>query len=293
MAIKNRLGKGLDGLIQDKSGIIGGQKPKESQVADSAVMVDVNKIDRNKEQPRKKFDEDSLAQLAESIKQYGVIQPLLVQDMKDHYEIIAGERRWRASIQAGLKEVPVIIKEYSDQDKVAIALIENIQREDLDAIEEAYAYKKLKEDFHLTDDQVAERVSKSRSNITNSMRLLKLGERVQKMLIDGMLSAGQARALLSIEDEEKQYEIAQRIFDQKLSTREVEKLVKNLDKPEGKKVKKNLEKYEIQFKEFSDKLADKLGTKVSVSLKDKNAGKLEIEFYSAEDFDKIYSKLSK
>lgn len=289
-AAKRGLGKGLDGIIKDKKVIA----QKESVVKDSAVMIDVTKIDRNKEQPRKKFDEEALDELAESIKQYGVLQPLLVQDKKDHYEIIAGERRWRASMKAGLKQVPVIIKNLSDQEIVEISLIENIQREDLDAIEEAMAYKRLKQEFNMTDDQVAEKVSKSRAAVTNSMRLLKLSKKVQQMLIDEMLSSGHARALLTVEDEEKQYELALQIFDQKLSVREVEKLVKSLDKPEiSKKKKENLSKYQIHFDEYSKKLTDKLGVKVGVSLKEKNKGKIEIDFYSNDDFEKLYNLLSK
>lgn len=292
MALAKRgLGKGLDGIIKDKSGA-----QKESAVKGAAVMVDINKINRNKEQPRKKFSEGALEELAESIKQFGVLEPLLVQDRKDHYEIIAGERRWRASIKAGLTQVPVIIKDLSDQEIVEISLIENLQREDLDAIEEALAYKRLKTDFNLTDDQVATRVSKSRAAVTNSMRLLKLSKKIQQMIIDDEISQGHARALLSIEDSEKQEEIALKIVDQKLSVREVEKLVKSIDKPVAKsKNKKNvdLEKYQLQFNEYCDTLTAKLGTKASVTLKDKNTGKLELDFYSLDDFEKIFRLLNK
>lgn len=289
-AARRGLGKGLDGIIKDK----GVAPVKESAVKDSAVMVDITKIDRNKDQPRKKFEEDALEELADSIKQYGVIQPIIVQDKKDHYEIIAGERRWRASIKAGLKQIPVIIKNLSPQEVVEIAIIENLQRQDLDAIEEAMAYKRLKTEFSMTDDQVAEKVSKSRAAVTNSMRLLKLSKKVQQMLMDDMISSGHARALLAVEDADKQYEIAQMIFDQKLTVRDVEKIVKNIDKPVAPKKKdSNLTKYQVHFDEYSKKLSEKLGVKVSVNLKNKNSGKLEIDFYNNDDFEKIFDLLNK
>lgn len=293
MAANRGLGKGLDGLIKNKAG--NDAPPKESAVKGASVMIDINKIERNKEQPRKKFDEEALEELAESIKQHGVLQPLLVQDRKDHYEIIAGERRWRASKKAGLKEVPVIIKNMTEQEIVEISLIENIQREDLDPIEEAMAYKRLKQEFKMTDDEVASKVSKSRAAVTNSMRLLKLSPKVQQMITDDMITTGHARALLAIEDPEKQSQIAMDIFDQKLSVREVEKLVKNLTKPEkdkkSKKGKEDLEKYKVHFDDFAGKIAEKHGVKVAVSLKDKNTGKLEIDFYSNEEFEKFYDLL--
>ena len=291
MALAKRgLGKGLDGIIQNKNVAV----PKESKLGDAAVLVDIKKIDRNKEQPRKKFDEEALEELADSIKEFGILEPILVQDRKDHYEIIAGERRWRASIKAGLSEVPVIIKNYTEQQIVEISLIENLQREDLDAIEEAQAYKRLKDEFKLTDDEVAKRVSKSRAYVTNSMRLLKLAQKVQEMVIDDMISTGHARTLLAIEDLDKQYEIAQKVFDEKLSVRELEKLVKSLTSPEKpKKKKEDLSKYQLHFDEYAAKLADKLGVKVGVSLKDKSTGKLEIDFYSSDDFEKIFDKLNK
>ncbi len=290
MAVKRGLGKGMDSIIPNK---IQKEAPKESVVASLAVMMDIKKIDRNKEQPRKRFDEEELDNLADSIKQYGVIEPLLVQDKKDHYEIIAGERRWRASMKAGLKEVPVIIKDLSEQEVVEISLIENLQRKDLDPIEEALAYKRLKNEFGMTDDKVAEKVSKSRAAVTNSMRLLKLCEKVQQMIIDEMITEGHARALITIEDEEKQVEVAQMIFDRKLSVREAEKLVRALAKPKKEKENKNLEQYKIHFDEYANKLTDKLGVKVGVNLKDKNNGKLEIDFYSVDDFEKIFNLLNK
>lgn len=288
------LGKGLDGIIKNKTGVAS-VAPKESAVKGSAVEVDIKKIERNKEQPRKKFEEEALDELSESIKQYGVIQPLLVQDKGDHYEIIAGERRWRASMKAGLKTVPVIIKNLSEQEIVEISLIENIQREDLDAIEEAMAYKRLKTEFNMTDDQVAKKVSKSRVAVTNSMRLLKLCDKVQQMLIEEMITSGHARALLAVEDPDKQYELAQEVFDMNLSVREVEKLVRALSKPKkpGKKDNRNLEQYKVHFEEYANKLTEKLGVKVAVNLKDKSSGKLEIDFNSTDDFERFYNLLNK
>ena len=229
-ANKHALGKGLDSLIANKVGTAPLAENKKSEEKPAEVKVKISKVEPNREQPRKNFDEDALLELAESIKQFGVLQPLLVQDRKDYYEIIAGERRWRAAKIAGLKEVPVIIKKLTEQEMVEISLIENIQRENLNPIEEALAYKRLLNEFNLKQDEVAERVSKSRTAVTNSMRLLKLNEKVQQMVIDDMLTTGHARALLGIEDQEKQYVVAQQIFDEKLSVRETEKLVKKIQK---------------------------------------------------------------
>ena len=218
MAIKKSgLGKGLDSLIPEKAKTPSVQKSERDDAEKieshkEAIMVDIQKVEPNHKQPRKNFDEDALLELSESIKQFGILQPLLVQDQKEYYEIIAGERRWRAAKMAKIKEVPVIIKKLTDQEIVEISLIENIQREDLNPIEEAIAYKRLLEEFHLKQDEVAERVSKSRTAVTNSMRLLKLSDRVQQMIIDDMLTTGHARALIGIEDEEKQYALAQKIF---------------------------------------------------------------------------------
>ena len=286
----NRLGRGLDTLIPQKTKKT---EEKETPVAEGRVMVDINKIERNKQQPRKNFDEAGLDELSDSIKQHGIIQSIVVQDRGDHYEIIAGERRWRAARLAGLKEVPVEIKHYTEQEMAEVSLIENLQREDLNPIEEALAFKQLKEMFSLTDDQVAEKVSKSRAAITNSLRLLKLDERVQQMVIDEMLTTGHVRALLTVTDGDRQYKLAQDAFDQKLSVREVEKLIKNLDKPaKVKKSKDDAEQYKLQYEEFAKKLEAKLGTKVSISLREKNSGKLEIDFYSLDDFEKIYKALA-
>ena len=224
MAAARGLGKGLDTMIPNK---IGGDRAvtdttRKPEIGKDVVYVKIGKVEPNREQPRKNFDEDALLELSESLKQYGVLQPLLVQDKKDYYEIIAGERRWRAAKLAGLKEVPVIIKKLTDQEIVEISLIENIQRENLNPIEEALAYKRLLEEFHLKQDEVAERVSKSRTAVTNSMRLLKLDERVQQMVIDELITTGHARTLLGIADNEQQFTLAQQIFDEKLSVRETE-----------------------------------------------------------------------
>lgn len=286
-AKKSGLGKGLDSLITNKVNKteIAVQKPELDK---EVVLVKITKIEPNREQPRKNFDEDSLLELAESIKQYGILQPLLVQDKKDYYEIIAGERRWRAAKIAGLKDIPVIVKQLTDQEMVEISLIENIQRENLNPIEEALAYKKLLEDFHLKQDEVAERVSKSRTAVTNSVRLLKLDGRVQQMVIDDMISTGHARAILSIEDKEKQYSIAQKIFDEKLSVRETEKLIKKLQNPKQEiSSGKEDDKMSVIYEDIEEKMKSILGTKVSIHTKDKKKGKIEIEYYSNDELDRI------
>lgn len=296
MAVKKGgLGKGLDSLITDKvgAGRVTAVRPSadgQSEKVTDGVMVNINKVEPNRDQPRKNFDEDALVELSESIRQFGVLQPLLVQDKSDYYEIIAGERRWRAAKLAGLKEIPVIIKQLSDQEVVEISLIENIQRENLNPIEEAFAYKRLLTEFHLKQDEVAERVSKSRTAVTNSMRLLKLDERVQQMVIDDMISTGHARALLGIEDGEKQYTTAQKIFDEKLSVRETEKLVKKIQQEKDipvEKEKKADAKMEAIYQDLEEKMKSILGTKVAIRQKDDKKGKIEIEYYSMEELDRI------
>ena len=274
-----------------------GETKEKKQKADTKeksaeTIVAITKVEPNRKQPRKYFDEDALQELADSIKQFGLLQPILVQDRKDYYEIIAGERRWRAARLAGLKEVPVIIKNYTDQEIVEIALIENIQREDLNPIEEAQAYKRLLEEFNLKQDEVAERVSKSRAAVTNSIRLLKLNDKVQQMVIDDMISTGHARALLAVEDEEEQYALAQKIFDEKLSVREIEKLVKNLHKP-AKAKKLNDKALQAIYLDIEDRLKQRLSTKVAVTSKGEGAGKIEIEFYSHEDLDRILEMIGR
>ena len=291
MAAKKGLGKGLDSLITDKVGKPAAkeEKPKSEHAAD-AIIMDIKKVEPNREQPRKKFDEDALLELSESIKQFGVLQPLLVQERKDYYEIIAGERRWRAAKLAGLKEVPVIIKKLTEQQIMEISLIENIQRENLNPIEEALAYKRLLTEFNLKQDEVAERVSKSRTAVTNAMRLLKLNDKVQQMVIDEMLTTGHARALLGIEDQEKQYNVAQQIFDEKLSVRDTEKLVKNLQnetkaKPED--TKKIDPKIEAIYRDLEEQMKKIFGTKVAINSKNEKSGKIEIEYYNQEELDRI------
>ena len=293
--VKRGLGKGLDAMIPIPESSTS-EKPAAGKADDKGpeTIVRITQIEPNREQPRKNFDEDALQELADSIKQFGLLQPILVQDRKTYYEIIAGERRWRAAKLAGLKEVPVIIRDYSEQEIVEISLIENIQREDLNPIEEAQAYKRLLTEFNLKQDEVAERVSKSRTAVTNSMRLLKLCDEVQQMIIDEMLSTGHARALISIEDPEQQYTIAQKIFDEKLSVRDVEKLVKNLNKPE--KIKKAVTDdsgLDVIYQDAAEKLKQSLGTKVEITSKGNGTGKVEIEFYNHDDLDRIIELLSK
>ena len=293
MAVKRGgLGKGLDSLIPDMNvGINPSKVETETKIVEKIVekpiemKVKISKIVPNKEQPRKNFDEDALIELSESIKQHGVLQPILVQDRNGYYEIIAGERRWRAAKLAGVKEVPVVVKKFTEQEIVEISLIENIQRENLNPIEEAIAYKKLLTEFQLKQDEIAERVSKSRTAVTNSMRLLKLDERVQQMVIDEKLSTGHARPLLGIEDPELQYQIANKVFDEKLSVREVEKLVKSLNTP--KKETKKPEINQAVYDDMSEKLKQIMGTKVNILPKNNEKGKIEIEYYSSDELERI------
>ncbi|MBR3104510.1 MAG: ParB/RepB/Spo0J family partition protein [Lachnospiraceae bacterium] len=314
MAVRKGLGRGLDVMIPNKIAAplpekepekeqnTEQKKPAESTVtaalqaevpADGTLMsVDILKVDRNKQQPRKKFDENGLEELADSLRQVGVLQPLLVVKKGEYYEIVAGERRWRAAKLAGLKEVPVIVRDLTAQEIDEISLIENLQRQDLNAIEEAQAFKRLKEEHGMTDDQIAEKVSKSRAAITNSMRLLKLDNRVQEMVIDEKISMGLARALLGVEDSEKQYEMAQDAFDKRMSVRDVEKLVKQMNAPKkADRKKQDLTQYQLQFDEYAGKMAEALGVKVAVTLKDKNTGRLEIDFYNTDDFERLYDRL--
>lgn len=294
VAKKSGLGKGLDALIPaapKKAAVQTQKNVKQEEDSGKSVkkgveMLKITEIEPNRDQPRKKFDEDSLLELADSIKQFGVIQPLIVQKREQYYEIIAGERRWRAAKQAGVKEVPVIIKDYSDQEIMEISLIENIQREDLNPIEEALAYKRLLEEYHLKQDEVAEKVSKSRTAVTNSIRLLKLDKRVQQMVIDDMISTGHARCLISLDDCELQYIIATRVFDEKLSVRETEKLMRELQKekiPREKKEKVN----SFIYKDIEEKIKAILGTKVTVDHRANNKGKISIEYYSNDELERI------
>ena len=263
------------------------QEKKEEKITAGETMVKITKVEPNREQPRKNFNEDALLELAESMKQYGVLQPLLVADRKDYYEIIAGERRWRAAQLAGLKEIPVIIKNYSEQEIVEISLIENIQREDLNPIEEAWAYKRLMEEFHMKQDEIAERVSKSRVAVTNSIRLLKLSDGVQQMLIDDMITSGHARAILAISDADMQMSVATKVFDEKLSVRETEKLVKSVLEPTAPKKTETNTAEDAIYQNLEEKMKAIVGTKVSINRKKNNKGKIEIEYYSQEELERI------
>ena len=290
MAVKRGgLGKGLDSLIPDHKTVktTEKKKPEVEEKKEGEQLVNINKVEPNHEQPRRHFEEDSLLELADSIKQFGVLQPLIVQKRNDYYEIIAGERRWRAAKMAGIKEIPVIIKEYTKREAVEIALIENIQRENLNPIEEAMAFKRLLTEFSLKQDEVAERVSKSRTTVTNSMRLLKLDERVQQMIVDDMISTGHARTLLAIENHEEQYNLANKIFDEKLSVRETEKLIKELKNPKKEKEKKVVEN-DFIYKDLEEIMKTVMGTKDHVNPKKKGKGKIEIEYYSDEELERIF-----
>lgn len=304
MAVKKGgLGKGLDSLIPSgnprgkKSVVSAEQNTEKREVVEKIVekivekpvemKVKIGEVEPNREQPRKKFDEDALLELSESIKQFGILQPLLVQKKDGYYEIIAGERRWRAAKLAGVKEVPVIVKDFTSQEIVEISLIENIQREDLNPIEEALAYKRLMEEFRLKQDEIAERVSKSRTAVTNSIRLLKLDERVQRMVVDEMISTGHARALLTIEDGDDQYTIAMKIFDEKLSVRETERLVKNLQNPKPKKENVADTQMEVIYHQLEKKIKSIVGTKVSIHQKNNQKGKIEIEYYSQAELERL------
>lgn len=300
---KSGLGRGLDALFpektvqskpktvktvkEEKKVAVDTKKSSQQETSNGERMMKISMIEPNREQPRKKFDEDALQELSESIKQYGILQPLLVSDKKDYYEIVAGERRWRAAKMAGLKEVPVVVKEFSTQEIVEISLIENIQREDLNPVEEAMAYKRLIDEFHLKQDEIAERVSKSRTAVTNSMRLLKLDSRVQQMMVDEMISAGHARAILSISDPEQQYNAAMKVFDEKLSVRETEKLVKSILTPTKKKPVVSNPTEDAIYESLEEKMKGITGTRVFIHRKKNNKGKIEIEYYSRDDLDRI------
>lgn len=288
--VKKGLGKGLDSMIPEKVEKI---KPETSKMQEENVsretLININEIEPNKDQPRKNFDEDTIQELADSIKQYGIIQPLILQKRDNYYVIVAGERRWRAAKVAGLKKIPAIIKDYSPQEIMEIALIENLQREDLNPIEEAIAFQNLIKEFNLKQDEVAERVSKSRVAVTNSMRLLKLDLRVQQMLIDGMISSGHARTLLAIEDSELQYQAALKVFDEKLSVRETEKLIKSIlsEKEEIKKEAAITKEDSFIYRDLEEKMKKIIGAKVCIKKKANNNGRIEIEYYSTEELERI------
>ena len=290
MAVKKGLGKGLDSLIP--KGVVVPDKPATQEnvkAAKADQIVKITKVEPNRDQPRQNFDEDELQELSDSIKIHGVIFPILVVNRGDYYEIVAGERRWRAAKMAGLKEIPVIIRDYTEKEIAEISLIENIQRTDLNAIEEAVAYKKLIDEYHLKQDDLAERISKSRTSITNKLRLLKLSENVRDMIVEDLISEGHARAILAIEDPKEQYELAQRVVDENLSVREIEKIIKTRNKP--KIIKKKNEKLEALYNDIQDKMKASLGTKVTITAKGDNAGKIEIEFYDQDTLQKIMDLL--
>lgn len=280
MASKRGLGKGIESLIP------GGTVSNKAKEENGIIIAKISDIEPNKEQPRKLFNEDRLNELAESIKQHGIVEPLIVVKKDDYYEIVAGERRWRAAMIAGLKEVPVVIKDYTPQQIVEIALIENLQREDLNPIEEAKAYRQLIEDYKLKQDDIAERVSKSRTTITNALRLLKLDERVQNMVIEECLSSGHARTLLAVENKDEQYDIACKVFDEKMSVRETESLIKKLKKRDTVKEKPPLENPEI-YADLEEKLKQSVGSKVQINRKTNTKGKIEIEYYSEDELERI------
>ena len=298
MPSKRGLGKGIDLLIPGKEKSNNDSITKVKEVVKEVDTIDINKIEPNGQQPRKNFDEDSLNDLADSIKQHGMIEPLIVKKSENgFYNIIAGERRWRAARIAGLKEVPVIVKDYTSQQIMEVALIENLQREDLNPIEEAEAFQRLIDEYHLKQDEVAEKVSKSRVAITNSLRLLKLDERVRCMVIEEKIKSGHARALLSIEDNDLQYEIAVKVFDEKLSVRETEKLVRKVS-AEGKikKVEKKdifTPQEEMVYKQYEEKMKVLMGTKVSINYKTRDKGKIEIEYYSQDELERIMEMMNR
>ncbi|WP_173432059.1 ParB/RepB/Spo0J family partition protein [Sharpea azabuensis] len=281
------LGNGLNELIPQKIKEV--ENTTVSYEKGTEIVVPISKVEPDRNQPRKNFNEDALLELSESIKQYGIFQPLLVQEKDDYFQIIAGERRWRAAKMAGVKEIPVIVRTLTEREIAEIQLLENIQREDLNPIEIAEGYKELIEKYDMTQDELAERVSKSRTAITNALRLLKLDERVRKMVIDEMISTGHARAILGITDLDKQYEFAQRVFDEKLSVREVEREVKkiNSDKKNNAKPEKIDKQTEIIYQNLEEQMKQKMGTKVLINPKKNGKGKIEIEYYSNEELNRI------
>jgi hypothetical protein len=288
---KRGLGRGLNALINTGPDIEVKEKSKDNN-DNKEVFVNISLVEPNRNQPRKEFDKEALSELAASIKQYGILQPIMVQKNGDMYEIIAGERRWRAAKEAGLKEVPVIVRDYDKQKIMEISIIENIQRENLNPIEEAMAYQCLMEEYGLKHDELADKVSKNRSTITNSMRLLRLSENIQQMIIDGKISTGHAKVLLSVENKEEQEKIAAELVSRSLSVRELEKLVKKYIKPRKKKENKDTIDYSLFYKEYEDKLKDILGTKVQINTKDKNKGRIEIDYYSAAELERIVELLN-
>ncbi len=281
---KKGLGKGLDLLISSE--YVGRTVQEDNGEKKEDTVVKLRLIEANSNQPRKQFDEDALAELAESIKKYGVLQPILVRKADEHYEIVAGERRWRAAKLAGLKEMPVVVRDYTEQEMAEISLIENLQREDLNPIEEARAYQTLIQTYNLTQETIAECVSKSRTVITNALRLLRLSEKIQMMLIEGLITAGHAKVLLSLENEEQQFEVAEKIIDEQLSVRETEKLIRNMLNPKEEKKAAELPNQSL-YLAIEEKMKSRVGTMVKIKRKGDNKGKIEIDYYNTEDLERI------
>ena len=280
MSKKFGLGKGLGALIPDEEVV---------EEKNSIDLIDINRIKPNSKQPRKNFDEEKISNLAKSIKDNGIIQPLVLKECGNDYEIIAGERRWRAAKLAGIKSIPAVIMELTDQKVLEVSLIENIQSEDLNPIEEALAFKRLIKEFSITQEDVSKVIGRSRTAITNTMRLLNLDKRVQQYLIEGVISEGHGRALLSLDNKNTQYEMAIRVIDNKLSVRETERLVRDILNP---KVKEPIvEEENIYIKELQSRISEHFGTKVSIKTKKDNKGKIEIEYYSPEELDRILELL--
>ena len=294
---KRGLGKGLNALFgetgyePEKSS--DPEQEKQSEIVKSEVTVKLSSIIANEKQPRKNFNEEELSQLTESVKQYGVLQPLLVKKEGEKYRIIAGERRYRAAKEAGLKEIPVVVRDYTSQQAAEVSIIENVQRADLNPMEEAMAYQMLIDDYGLKQEDIAGKVSKNRTTITNALRLLKLSEKVRQMVAEGSLSAGHARTLVSVEDEETQYALAKEVVEKQLSVRETERLVKQAGRKKSERKSKVEPDYSIFFREYEDKMKEILGTKVHINRRDKNKGRIEIDYYSQNELERIMELLGK
>ena len=294
MAVKNKgLGRGLGALLGEEAEITKRKEPvksAEKKAESGEILVKIRLIEPNRSQPRKNFDAEELETLAESIRQHGVIQPLIVTKEGEHYQIVAGERRWRAARLAGLREVPVIVRDYAEQKAAEVSLIENIERKDLNPVEEAQAFKKLIEDYNLTQEELSDRMSRSRTSITNSLRLLKLPAEVQELLAAGKISQGHAKVLLGMENDEAETELARRIAEEELSVRETEEAVRLWANPRKPRTVKKL-KNEAAYRKTASDLTEKLGTKVRINRKSEHAGKIEIDYYSLDDLERVISHI--
>lgn len=284
---KGGLGKGVGALLGNIENVAINKNEEQKEEKLQENFINIALIEANKEQPRKNFKKEEMDELINSIKEYGIIQPILLKRIGKKYEIVAGERRWRAAKALGLKKIPAIIKEYDDRLANEISLIENIQRENLNPIEEALAYKSLIDEYDLTQDELAKKIAKNRTTVTNALRLLRLSESIQKLIIEDKISQGHARALLAIEDEELQNKLAMDIVKNELSVRELERLIKNLNKKPGKKREKVSDELDIFYEEYEEKIRQLLGTQVHINRKDRTKGKIEIEYYSNEEFERI------